>query len=80
MSVSAALSKDDPLMVAWNAYKETTDFDNAKRWAQCVNISNTRDDTASLRVQHPHLEGSLWAMFVAGWNAGRAPTVEGKQA
>lgn len=69
MNVSAALSPDDPLMVAWNAYKQTDDFNNSKRWAQTFHICNTRDDTTSLRVDHPSLEGSLWAMFVAGWNA-----------
>ena len=77
MTVSTALSKDDPLVIAWEAYRQTEEFDNSKRWAQTFHISNTRDEPTGLRVDHPSLEGSLWAMFMAGWNArGEVPRNE----
>lgn len=50
---SRAVPEDHPLMVAWNAYKETEDFANAKKWA--VHAENT--------------DGSLWAAFMAGFAA-----------
>lgn len=45
---------DHPLQIAWKAYRETEDFDNAEKWA----------------ASPEHLIGSLWAMFAAGFNAG----------
>lgn len=53
MTVQAACPSDHPLMIAWSAYRATPDFANTKRWAA-----------------HPeHVDGSLWAAFVAGFNA-----------
>jgi hypothetical protein len=51
---SAPVPKDHPLMKAWENFKDSDDFANSKRWAA-----------------HPeHLDGSLWALFDAGWHAG----------
>lgn len=47
------LRADDPRMIAWNAYRESDDFQNTKRWA----------------TQPDHTEGSLWAAFLRGWEA-----------
>lgn len=53
MSAMTPCPKDDPLMVAWSEFQATEDFDNTRRWAA-----------------HPeHLQGSLWACFLAGFKA-----------
>ena len=53
MPTEAPLSKDHPMLVAWNKYKDTDDYENIRRW-----------------VCHPgHTDGSMWACFLAGWNA-----------
>jgi hypothetical protein len=52
------VAKDDPLMVAWEAYQTTEDFANSKRWAE--------------HVTHQYLQGSLWGVFMAGFFAGQA--------
>lgn len=53
--VMAPLPKDDPRIVAFEAYKRTDAYQNTRRWAQ-----------------HPdHVDGSLWAAFLAGWEATR---------
>lgn len=44
---------DHPLMIAWEAYQRTDDFENAKKWATFPE----------------HLQGSLWGLFMAGFNA-----------
>jgi hypothetical protein len=55
MTAMMKLPDDHPLIVAWNAYQQTEDFDNSHKW-----------------MMHPdrqHQLGSLWAIFMAGWNA-----------
>lgn len=49
----AAVHPDDPLMIAWEIYRQTQEFDNTKRWA----------------VEGEHVEGSLWAAFERGFRA-----------
>lgn len=53
MSVSAAVPSDHPLMKAWEAYKQTEDFANSRKWA----------------MHDQHLDGSLWAAFEQGFRA-----------
>lgn len=53
MSTSAQVPQDHPLMRAWNAHKATPEYANSKSWAQHAD----------------HVDGSLWALFVAGWTA-----------
>ncbi len=56
MPVEQALAEDHPMMLAWNSYKLTEEFENTKRWA----------------VSKDHTEGALWAAFVAGHTAALA--------
>ena len=66
MAAQTPLPNDDPRMTAWSAYKATDEFVNTERWAK---------DT---QIIHPHLDGSLWAVFVAGYEAGqKSPSVGG---
>lgn len=51
MSTMALVPKDDPLMIAWEVFKQTEHYENAKRWAK----------------HPEHLEGSLWAMYEQGF-------------
>lgn len=53
---------DDPMRQAWEAYKQTDHFHNSLMWAENVRIENNN-------ITHPHILGSLWAMFVQGWRA-----------
>lgn len=53
MSAMTPVSKDHPLMRAWEAYKQTEDYANTRRWA----------------AHEAHVEGSLWAAFERGWRA-----------
>lgn len=60
MPVMQQVAKDAPLMIAWEAYKATEDYANTKRWA----------------TKPEHTEGSLWAAFMAGFNAPKPAGVE----
>lgn len=53
MSASQPVPANSPVMVAWDAYKETDQFANAKRWA----------------LTPEHTDGSLWAAFYEGFYA-----------
>lgn len=53
MSAQAELPKGHPLRDAWDAYKETFEYANTRRWA----------------LKEPHVDGSLWAAFVQGHRA-----------
>ena len=48
-----ALRSDEPLMVEWERFKATSEYQNALHW-----------------VERSHPEGSLWALFMAGFIAG----------
>ena len=56
MSTSTPIPQDHPLMRAWNAHKVTPEYANSKSWAQHAE----------------HVEGSLWALFMAGWTAAQS--------
>ena len=53
MSVMQPVPADHPLLLAWTAHKKTDEYANSKRWA----------------ANEQHLDGSLWALFSAGWYA-----------
>ena len=72
--VSAKVPDDDPLMIAWKAYLESEDYDNAKRWAETFVIEGD-GKLGTISAKHPHLEGSLWAMFAKGFQAGKLAAV-----
>ena len=50
MTAQSPLPKDDPRLVAWEAYKATNDYANTRQWA----------------LHEAHVDGSLWAAFIAG--------------
>ncbi len=53
MGAMTPVSNDDPLMVAWNEYKASEEYQYTKKWA----------------AFEEHVDGSLWAAFLAGWSA-----------
>lgn len=48
------LSKDHPMLKAWEEYKQTEEFANTGHWAKFPD----------------HTVGSLWAAFCVGWMMG----------
>lgn len=66
MSTMALLPKDHPLMQAYDLYRSTEEYANSKRWASHVH----KDE---------HLEGSLWSLFAAGWQAAQGSTLPKEQ-
>lgn len=57
MPTGAQVPENHPLMVAWKAHQETEDYKNSMKWAAKDN---------------KYLEGSMWALFLSGFNAGKA--------
>lgn len=55
----APVPEDHPLMQAWKAHQASDEFRNSKQWV--VVGSQTNHDE--------YVMGSLWALFVAGWQA-----------
>ena len=53
MNAGRMVGQDEPLMIAWNAYKATEEDANSRQWAE----------------YKAHLDGSLWAAFCAGYAA-----------
>lgn len=51
MPVEAKVPEGHPLMIAWNAYKDTDEYTNTRGWAQ----------------NPAYVDGSLWAAFEMGW-------------
>ena len=77
--VQARVPDDDPLMIAWKAYQSTDDFDTARMWAEYIVIESNGPNMGAWRTRHPHLDGSLWAMFMNGYLAAKRDAV-GKKA
>lgn len=53
MPIEQAIPQEAPVMIAWNNYKASDEFQNAKKWA----------------INPDHTDGSLWAAFYAGFFA-----------
>lgn len=53
MSASTPMAKNDPIFLAWKKYKESEEFKNTYHWG----------------LHEGHLEGLLWAAFLAGCRA-----------
>lgn len=71
MGAMSPLQEDHPMMVAWEAFKGSDDARSAMFHAQVIQISPPEWGSPSgVQVDHPRLEGSLWAVFRAGFNAG----------
>ena len=76
---SAPCPPDSALMKAWEAYKATEEYANSHKWATAYIPEDDPDEIERVResgknpwTRHMKLqavEGSLWAMFSAGWRA-----------
>lgn len=60
MSTMMALPKDHPIMLAWESYRSTSEYANSFRWAE----------------KAEHRDGSMWAAFLAGWQAAQGEMAE----
>lgn len=69
----APVADDAPVMIAWKAYQASPPFQNTFAWAKYVQIQTI--DTGAQLIEHPHLPGSLWAVFLAGFEAGSAHAI-----
>lgn len=80
MNAMSPLPKDHPMMVAWEAHKATEDYANSLHWALRVMPmlqagapeAVTKADVCGLmplEQRTRHVEGSMWAAFLAGWDA-----------
>ena len=65
--VSAPVPADDPRMIAWNAYRATDEY--LKTAGQAIGIKPMRSVDRESRRQR--IDGSLWAAFIVGFEAGR---------
>lgn len=59
MPVETPVPKDHPLWIAWKEYQSSGGYANTLHWAV-------------VSTDAEHVEGSLWAAFEAGFNAGAA--------
>lgn len=76
MPVETPVPDNDPLMIAWEAYKRTEEFANSKRWAMRIapfvqasdpELDAKREQELMPRDQRSDLvDGALWAAFCAG--------------
>lgn len=53
METMRAIPSNHPMMLAWHKLQESPDYVNTRNWAKYPD----------------HVDGSLWAMFMAGWEA-----------
>lgn len=79
MNAMAPCPPDSPLMKAWEAHKATEEYANSHNWAvryipeddpaeiELIRKSGANPWTHQMKIQAA--EGSLWAMFSAGWRA-----------
>lgn len=64
MSAQAELPKGHPMRDAWETYSATDKYANTRRWA----------------LTEAHVDGSLWAAFIAGYGAALPAVPEVKEA
>lgn len=93
MNAMAPCPTDSALMVAWEAHKATEEYANSYSWAtryipdddpteiERIRASGANPWTRQMKLQAA--EGSLWAMFSAGWKSAggsdpfkKVPTLE----
>lgn len=74
---------DSDLMKAWNAYKGSEDYENSKTWAMRIAPFVQHGSEAQKRQlfeimpfeqRERHVDGSLWAAFMAGFAAAGGKT------
>lgn len=78
MGVSGPTPKDSELSKAWEAYRDTEDYRNSKHWAMTIapmiqvgdpDADRKRYSLMPVDQRERHIEGSLWAAFMAGFGA-----------
>lgn len=67
MPVMMSLPDDHPMMIAWEKYRATPEAANSDKWARTLDVSEPMQ--GQIIVGHPHVDGALWASFVAGYEA-----------
>lgn len=79
MNAMAPCPKNSALMIAWEAHKATDEYADSLKWAtqyiakddpdeiERIRKSGTNPWTFEMKIQAA--EGSLWALFCAGWHA-----------
>ena len=60
MPDEAPVPKDHPLMQAWEKFNASEEYANSFSWAR----------------HEQHRQGSMWAAFMAGWEAAQTPNAE----
>jgi len=80
-NASTPCPEDHPLMLAWNSHKQTDEYKNSKHWALAIqpmiqvgdpDADRKRYQLMPVDQREQHIEGSLWAVFCAGYNAAQA--------
>ena len=59
-----------PMRAAWETYKETDAFANARKWAV------DRDAAMTVSGRLGYVEGALWSAFYRGWEAAMTAAVQ----
>ena len=82
MTVGCPVAEDDPLMVAWKAYKQTEDYANSYSWATRFIPEDDPEEAARIRASGANhfgreqrikaVEGSLWSAFMHGFRSAPA--------
>lgn len=77
--VQAPVAADHPLMIAWKAYQETEGYHNSRGWALQIAPMvqhgspdaerQRRFEIMPLDQREQHVDGALWAAFVAGFQS-----------
>lgn len=74
----AELPLSDPMRAAWEKYKATADYANSKHWAlRVAPMFQVGEERAAVCEMMPleqrsrNVDGSMWAAFVAGYEAAK---------
>lgn len=75
--VMQKLDDAHPLNVAWKAYTSTEKYTNSIKWAGTVVITKYGQigGPPLLQIEQPHIEGSMWSAFLAGWAAAKGGVI-----
>ena len=75
-SAMSKLPLTDPMWADWEKYRATADYENSKHWAMRVapmfQVGEDRAavcDLMPIEQRSRHVDGSMWAAFVAGYEA-----------
>jgi hypothetical protein len=82
MTVYTQVRDDDPLMIAWNAYKRTESYANSFSWATRFIPEDDPEEVERVRASGANhfgreqrikaVEGSLWSAFMHGFRSAPA--------